>query len=228
VSDSTAGRQGFSGKQVLLFVLLAVVLTAGLTYWYFRVYVFPSEFTPVSLTPPEQVELDDKLRVIGLDPVDLMPDAQRAPDAVDADGRLVPERYSEDGSNRVIHLTEKELNALIANNADLARRFAIDLSDDLASSKLLIPLDPEFPVLGGRTLRVTAGLEISYREQQPVVVLKGVSLMGIPIPNAWLGNLKNVDLVNEFGGGPGFWRSFAAGVESIEINDGTLDIALKE
>ena len=209
-------------------MLLAVVLTAGLTYWYFRVYVFPSEFTPVSLTPPEQVELDDKLRVIGLDPVDLMPDAQRAPDAVDADGRLVPERYSEDGSNRVIHLTEKELNALIANNADLARRFAIDLSDDLASSKLLIPLDPEFPVLGGRTLRVTAGLEISYREQQPVVVLKGVSLMGIPIPNAWLGNLKNVDLVNEFGGGPGFWRSFAAGVESIEINDGTLDIALKE
>ena len=228
MSEATVGRRGFSGKQVLLFVLLAVLLTAGLTYWYLRVYVFPAEFTPVSLTPTEQVELDGKLREIGLDPVDLMPDAQRTPDALDADGRLIPERYFEDASKRVIHLSEKELNALIANNADLARRFAIDLSDDLASSKLLIPVDPGIPVLGGRTLRVTTGLEISYQQEKPVVVLKGVSVMGIPIPNAWLGNLKNVDLVEEFGGQPGFWRTFAAGVESIEIADGTLDIALKE
>jgi hypothetical protein len=29
--------------------------------------------------------------------------------------------------------------------------------------------------------------------------------MGVPIPNAWLGNLKNVELAQEFSGNDGFW-----------------------
>ena len=37
-----------------------------------------------------------------------------------------------------------------------------------------------------------------------------------PSPNAWLGNLKNVDLVKEFGGDEGFWKSFSDGVENIQ------------
>ena len=75
---------------------------------------------------------------------------------------------------------------------------------------------------------LTAGLELDYRNRNPVVILRGVSVMGVPIPNAWLGNLKNVDLVEEFGGRPGFWQSFSAGVETIAIEDGRLLIELKE
>ena len=52
--------------------------------------------------------------------------------------------------------------------------------------------------------------------------------MGVPIPNAWLGNLKNVDLVNQFGTTEGFWKSFSDGIEVIEINDGKLHIEFKE
>jgi hypothetical protein len=125
-------------------------------------------------------------------------------------------------------LTERELNGLLAHNTDLARRFAIDLSEDLASAKLLIPVDPDFPIFGGRILRVRAGLELAYRLERPVVKLRGISVMGVPLPNAWLGNLKNVDLVEQFGGNDGFWRSFAAGVELIEIREGELKIKLKE
>jgi hypothetical protein len=58
----------------------------------------------------------------------------------------------------------------------------------------------------GRTLRVNAGVELCFANGRPLVKLKGVSLMGVPIPNAWLGNLKNVDLINEFGANPGFWQ----------------------
>jgi hypothetical protein len=61
-----------------------------------------------------------------------------------------------------------------------------------------------------------------------VVVLKGISLMGVPIPNAWLGGMKNIDLVAEFGGDPGFWKSFAAGVNNISVSEGKLFIELKE
>jgi len=228
---SSDRSNGYSGRQVLLFVLTAVVLTIGLTFWYVRTYLYASEFEPVELSVKEQHSLDGKLIDLGLDPVDVMPDARRSagtPDRFDKDGRLIAERYSEAGASREIHLTEKELNALIAGNADLARRFAIDLSGNLASAKLLVPVDPDFPIMGGKTLRVTAGLELDYRDTAPVVILRGVSVMGVPVPNAWLGNLKNVDLVDQFGGSAGFWRGFADGVESIEVRDGELQILLKE
>ncbi|MCZ6565923.1 MAG: arginine N-succinyltransferase, partial [Gammaproteobacteria bacterium] len=68
----------------------------------------------------------------------------------------------------------------------------------------------------------------SFSNDRPVVILKGVSIMGVPIPNAWLGNLKNVDLVNEFGFDSGFWETFAAGVEYVKVQDEMLHIKLKE
>jgi len=226
---SDKGR-GFSGKQVVLFVLLAIVVTAGLTFWYVRTYVFPSAFTPISLSTKEQSKLDEKLLALGLDPIEILPNAKHRSneDRFDDEGRLIAERYTEDASRLNINLSEKELNAMVASNPELARRFAINLSDNLASAKLLIPVDPDFPVFAGQTLRVTAGLEFDYQNAEPVVILRGVSVMGVPIPNAWLGNLKNVDLVQEFGVNPGFWRSFSAGIESIAIEDGGLQIALKE
>ncbi len=75
---------------------------------------------------------------------------------------------------------------------------------------------------------MNAGVELAYQENRPVVVLKGVSLMGVPIPNAWLGNLKNVDLIQEFGADQGFWKSFADGVEYIHVKEGYLLVKLKE
>lgn len=227
VSGATQHKRGFSGAQVALIVLLAVLVTAGLSYWLIRTYIVPADFKPVELSVKEQEKLDGKLRVLGVNPRELLPSAKRV-DAFDAEGRLVPEAYSEDPRKRDVKMSERELNALLASNPDLARRFAVDLADDLASAKLLIPVDPDMPMLGGRTLRVNAGVEVSYRDQQPVVILRGISLMGVPLPNAWLGNLKNVDLVEQFGGGPGFWSAFSDGVEMIEIADGQLHIKLQE
>lgn len=225
MSDTAGG--GFSGKQVLLFVTIAVILAGGLTFWFLRTYLYASPLEPVTLSEKAQQKLDGKLAALGLNPVDVLPDARRSEDRFDRNGRLIAEPYSEDPDRREVRLTEKELNALVASSPDLARRFAINLSDNLASAKLLIPVDPEFPILGGKTIRVTAGLELDYRNQSPVVVLRGVSVMGVPVPNAWLGNLKNVDLVQEFGGRPGFWRSFSQGIDRIAIEDGRLLIKLK-
>jgi len=141
---------------------------------------------------------------------------------------LRAERYSEAGARREVSFSERELNAMVANNRDLAKKLAVDLGDDLVSARLLVPVDPDFPVLGGKTLRVSAGVEMAFRDARPVVVLKGVSIMGIPIPNAWLGGLKNIDLIGEFGDQAGFWKSFADGVENIRVEEGQLKIKLKE
>ena len=83
------------------------------------------------------------------------------------------------------------------------------------------------PLLGGKTFKMAAGLGLSYTNGKPVVVLKGVSLWGVPIPNAWLGNLKNVDLVQNYGD-EGFWQAFAGGVDNISVGDGRLTVKLKE
>ena len=46
-------------------------------------------------------------------------------------------------------------------------------ANDLASAKLLIPVDPDMPMLGGRTLRVNAGVELAYHDGKPLVMLAG-------------------------------------------------------
>ena len=217
------------GLSTLWIVLIAIVATAALSYWIITTYIYPQDFTPVVLKPDEKQQLDQKLRRLGY-----QPDTSRQPAAnakkrndFDQDGRLIPQKYSEENGERDVEFSEKELNALLASNPDMARKLAIDLSDDLISARLLIPLDKDFPVMGGRTLRVSAGVEMAFSQGRPRVILKGVTVMGVPIPNAWLGNLKNIDLIREFGDSQGFWKSFADGVEDIHVEDGRLKVKLK-
>ena len=217
---AAAPPSGLRWPQVVLIVIVTIAVTAGLTYWLLSHYLFLKEFTPVQLKPKEEQVLEDKLRAIGI-----QTEGARAQPPVRP---LEPERYSEVGAKREVEFSERELNAMLAKNTDLAHKLAIDLSDDLVSAKLLVPLEEDFPMLGGKTLRVNAGVELAYKESRPIVVLKGVSVMGVPIPNAWLGNLKNVDLVREFGADQGFWKSFADGVEYIHVEDGQLRVKLKE
>ena len=216
-------RRGFSGTQVVLIVLAAIVIAVVATLWIARAWLFPSDFKPVELSQAEAQQLDRKLQALERAAI---PD-RSAPAETDEEW-LRPEPYSEANATREIELSERELNGIIGRDPDLARRLAVDLSNDLASARLLVPLDPELPLFGGRTLRVNAGLEIRHQEGQLAVRLRGVSLMGVPLPNAWLGNLKNVDLVAEFGSNPGFWRSLAAGFETIRIADGSVQIRLRE
>ena len=226
--DATADR-GMRWPQVLLIILVTMVVTIGGTYWFAKTYIFAREFKPVELSAKEEVVLENKLRALGYDVEVSRPPRNMDPHAqLDEYGYLKPERYSEAGAQRVVSFNERELNALLAKNTDLAKKLAIDLSDDLVSAKLLMPMEPDFPVLGGKTLRFNAGVEMAYREGRPIVVLKGVSIMGVPIPNAWLGNLKNIDLIQEFGTDAGFWKSFSEGVENIQVVEGRIKIKLKE
>ncbi|MEB8432486.1 arginine N-succinyltransferase [Cocleimonas sp. KMM 6892] len=201
-------------------MLITIIISIVATIFVIN-YLTQKKLEPVELSKKEESTLNQKLKQFGLPtlPSDTTQDS--------ADD-LTPEPYSEDPSKREIFFTEKELNAMLAKNTDLAEKIAIDLADNLASAKMLIPLDPDFPFLGGKTLKLRAGAELAYANGRPIVILKGVSVWGVPVPNAWLGNLKNVDLVKEFGGDEGFWKSFADGVENISVAEGQLKIKLKE
>ena len=216
---TTTPKRGFSGLQVLGIVALVILVTVLITAFILKRYLWPSDFRPVELSQKEEQVLDQKLqRLQGFDGGIITAD----------DNTLVAQAYTEENARREIFFDERELNALIAKNTNLANRLAIDLSSNLASANLLVPMAEDFPVLGGKTLRVAAGVEMAFTNNRPVIVLKGVSIMGVPVPNAWLGNLKNVDLVREFGGDEGFWKTFSDGVELIQVTDGKLQIKLKE
>jgi hypothetical protein len=211
---------------ILGIVLVTIAVTVAATIWVLNSRVFASEFKPVQLNEKEQTILSAKIDAIGqhASPVD-----ESANNTTDAGQQEIqPERYKEDGSRRRIELSERELNALLAENTDLAEQLVVDLADDVASVKLLIDLDPDFPFIGGKTLKVSSGANVSYAQNRPVVVLQGVSVWGIPMPNAWLGGLKNIDLINEFGGADGFWNAFADGIDDIRVEDGKLMLQLAE
>ncbi|KPK26649.1 MAG: hypothetical protein AMJ61_08350 [Desulfobacterales bacterium SG8_35_2] len=212
----------FSGIKIFFIVLAVAVVTSMLTVWLSVLYFFPKQFKPVELSKSESQTLAEKL-----DHLDPTTRSKNLP-ALKDDKTLVPEKYREDAASRHITFTERELNALLAQNTDLAEKVAIDLSDNLASAKLILPLDPDLPFLGGKILKLNAGLELRYENAEPVVKLRGISLWGVPLPNSWIGGIKNVDLVQEFGGKPGFWKSFSEGIEFIRVEDGKLSIQLKE
>jgi len=225
--NTRQAKKGLGCFAVSGLMLLTVAVSVAVTIWVLNVYLFPKRFEPVELSAVEQQALQHKLRLFeGFGAISNQTD--RSATQNDQINTLEPIPYSEQGADRSLSLSERELNGILAKNTDLADKLAIDLSDDLISARLRIPMDPDFPFFGGKLLKARAGVEFKFEQQRPVVVLKGISVLGVPVPNAWLGGLKNIDLVREFGQEKGFWKSFSDGVDHVKVVDGSLQIRLKE
>lgn len=217
--------KGFSVKETLLILALAMLVTMVVTALTIKILLFPGPLTPVVLNQVEEQRLETKLEMLSLNQTP-PPKGAKALEPAQGLEQLQPEPYSESDLTREIIFSQRELNALLARNTDLAQKMAIHLGEDAISLKIRIPLDPDLPLVGGQTFRARAGVELAFREGRPVVKLEGITLMGVAMPGSWLGGLKNVDLVNEFGKEPGFWQGFAEGVESLRVTDGYLKISL--
>ena len=137
-----------NGWRTFGIIIITMAVTIAVGYWVVTAYLFPTSFKPVELSQKEQQQLDHKLDRLSGKSGSTQSKSRSA---------ITAEPYSEVGASREIHFSEKELNALLANDKDVATRLAIDLSDNLASAKLLIDLDPDFPLFGGKTLKVTFG-----------------------------------------------------------------------
>ncbi len=219
------GQRRFTGTQVMFLIGLTVLATALITSWWVNQYLYAATFEPTQLTMVEQKTLDAKMSQLQQRDGAQTSSPSSTPSV---DGPLQPEPYSEEGASREIHLTEREVNSLIAKDAEMARHVAVDLADDLVSVKLVVPVNEEVPIVGGKTLKLNFGVELSYANGKPVVAMQGISLGGVPLPSAWWGDIKHINLVEEFGGPGGFWDQFAKGVENLRIQDGQLQITLKE
>lgn len=218
-APASAPKRRFGCMQILGIILAAALLSAIAAGVWVKYNVYASAFKTTTLSEEEEAAFAEKLARL---------EAAGASAAPPGSNVAEPEPYSEDDAKREIRITERELNAIIDKNPEWADRVAIDISRDLLSVVLLVPVDPEFPVIGGTTARITAGATLRFENDKPVVIVRGISIGGIPLPSAWMGDLKNKDLVQEFGGQGGFWDGLSRGVEAIKLEDGNLYLKLRE
>lgn len=221
---------------LLLGVCFSTIFAFLLAFWWLKSNFYAKDLKPVKLDQEEQVVLDKKIERLQSFDIDSNPSDEKLENGnypVYSDKPLEAEpleneKYSEEGAIREIILSERELNSMIADNPDLAEKVAIDLSKDLLSLKLIVPLDEDLLVVGGKTLKLKAGIKLAYADSKPVVAIQGVTLGGVPMPNAWLGGVKYENLIEEFGDQGGFWEMFSKGVEDLEVVEGGIRIKLKE
>lgn len=202
---------------------LVIVFLLAAVFWV-KQNLYAKPFDPTVLTPAEKQILDNKLAKIKKPVQNQNGGAEKIVYTVK---RLDPKPYTEADSKREITITEKELNSLITDPV-LAKRVAVDLSDDLLSVNMIVPLNEEFPMLGGKRLKFSFGTTLAYRDNSLIVAMRGVSLGGVPLPAAWWGDIKNRNLVTYFDGSNGFWQKLSAGVSDIKIIESQMFIKLKE
>ncbi|WP_019626449.1 hypothetical protein [Thioalkalivibrio sp. ALJT] len=212
-----------SGRPPRYLMILLILALIWVGFWGI-IHLQSGAPEPVTLNVQEQTELEAKLRALGPRDAAPRPDAETGDAIIDLDAEaepLVPELYEEHADARRIRFSERELNALIAQDPDLAERVALRLTPGQVSTRIRIDVPEEFPLLGGRVLNVRSGVRFEAGDGQVHARLVGVSVAGVPLPDAWLGGLKDEDLL-----GLEPFQQLRAGIEAIEVRDGELALEL--
>jgi len=221
-SSGSATRKRSPFKTIAL-IILALILLVGVGgagwYWY---YFHGRAFSPVELTQKEQQVIDGKLALAGGDAVFAGSEVLEPNDK--------PIIIRED-DRRTIIFTEREINGVLHHNTDLADKLYIDLKRDALVAKVIYPFEEDTPVVGGKTLRLNVTMKIFLDEDHKLqFALDDVSVGGIPLPNAWLFDLKDKNLIDLDGGpeGTGLLKRLADGIADFKVEDGQIRIRLNE
>lgn len=190
-------KRGSCLKVFVLSLLFIGAAAGGLVWWQNR------PIQPVILTADEKTAVERKI------------DAVHKPE----------EPHYEKGGRDIV-LTEREINGLINDQTDLGRKLKIELGRDSIYARLEMDLDPDVMLIGGRHLKARARVLAKTEDGVPSLVVDDVTVWGVSLPNAWLGNLKGQDLFRELLEGEDDGR--IPGIESIKVEPGQLRIRLQE
>lgn len=204
------------------FVIFAVILgTAGIavagTAWWVKHNFYASALNPVTLTAPEQTVLDGKLAAVRAA-------AEKTPAQIEAERQAAAEL-----EKRTLSLSEREINAFLAQQG-LGEQLKVHLGDGAGSAEAIVPIEPDAPVLGGKTLRIKCSFKAAMNADKKLAFsISDISVSGVPLPNAWLGNIKGLNLLEntDINADPAV-QAFAAGIRDFSISDGTLRVVLNE
>jgi len=204
-------------------VILALfaLLGAGAAGWYWY-YFHGSAFSPVELSRNEQQVIDGKLELAGGDPV------FAGTEVMEPNDKPIVLREED---RRTIIFTEREINGLLHHNTDLAEKLYIDLKQNALVAKVIYPFKEETPVVGGKTLRLNITMKMFLDDRKKLqIALDDISVGGIPLPNAWLFDLKDKNLIDLDSSpeGTGLLKRIADGIDDFEVENGQIRIRLAE
>lgn len=208
-------------KAIRLFLIIIIVaLSASLITYAVMKNAAPRP--PAALTSDEQLVLDQKIQ-------NLTHQLASSKGVTEfPHGAMQPEKYIETTESRKVTFTEKEINTIIANELKSGHPVVVDLDNDLISLKTLITVEDDFPFLGGKDVPLTAGIQIKTINNEISIVLKGVSLWGVPLPNSLLGDMKNLDLIAEFAPEPGIAKTLKDTFKEIKVSKDFIELMLYE
>lgn len=213
---SSTPNPGLSVKKVILIVLGVIVVTGGIAAaagaWWVKHTLYPSPMQPVTLTAQEQTVFDDKLAAFSA------PTAATQP-AATVDPEL---------AKRTLIVTEREVNAYLAKQK-LGESVEVNFGEGTVSSAIILTAPEDFPLVPGQKIRMRLTFGASLNPGQKLsFILDDVSLGGISLPNAWLADLKGVDLIaKNIESDPGLQR-FLAGIQQLEVHNGQLKVLLNK
>ncbi|PVV10767.1 MAG: hypothetical protein B6D77_07715, partial [gamma proteobacterium symbiont of Ctena orbiculata] len=102
-----ATKNGFRGIHILWIVMATILVTAAITYWVVRTYIYAKDFTPVELNHAEQQVLNGKLKQLGYEPSPAS-ESNAKPQQKETDEEwLKPQRYNEKGARREVFFSER-------------------------------------------------------------------------------------------------------------------------
>jgi len=219
-SASQGPLQSRSTWRKKLLVVFGVIIaccgiTAAATAWWVKRNVYASPLQPVTLSLSEQSAFDQKVQALS---------------GVRSEAPLDPEAVAkkEAEEKRTIKITAREINAFLEKQG-LGEQVKIELSNGALAATALVPVDPEVPFIGGTTLRLKLGLSGSMgADQKPAFKVTDVSVGGVPLPNAWLGDMKGVNLLASNVEADPVVKQFMAGIREFEIHEGTIRVLLNE
>jgi hypothetical protein len=91
-------------------------------------------------------------------------------------------------------------------------------------------MDKDIPIVGGTTVRLRFAFDAKMSaEKKFMLSLKDVSVGGVPMPNAWLGMAKGINLFTEssLAEEPAI-KSFVAGIRDFTLQPGAIRVVLNE
>jgi hypothetical protein len=204
-----AAPRARSTKKVLLITLAVLLGCAGIAaatgaLWVKQTF-YPSAMTPVSLTATEKAEFDSKLQALN-NPAAVPPDE----------------------ANRTIVINEREVNAYLAQQ-ELGESVQVKFGEGNVSAAIILTAPEDFPIVPNQKIRLrfTFGTSLSA-EHKLSLKLDDLSLGGISLPNSWIGDIKGVDLVAENVESDPALQKLIAGIQSLEVHNGTLRLVLNK
>lgn len=224
---------------IIVAVLLVLLIAAGVWWWWTN--RMPK---PVTLSNPEIEVLEEKLTAVSGEPVtievsqlEMQPGLIKTGDVPEPIDPILLEKDPEkrrdmmsDEDRRTIVFSEREVNGFINHNTGLAGQIYLDFENDIIITKFAHTFADDVPMVGGKQvkLRCRVGAKLDETTRKLFLALQDVTINGIPIPNAWLGEIKNKNLFDAASDAEpsGFLKNLSDGIEDIELRGDHLLIRL--